>query len=64
MIFLPKHSTTSQLFESLQNLNYDSDSGTPTDVIHIDFRKGFDSISHIKLTQNYMLECFAITQLI
>ena len=47
--FLRKHSTSSNLLESLRDWSIALNRRQSVDVIYIDFRKAFDSVSHPKL---------------
>ena len=47
--FLPGRSTTLQLLKCVNDWTLSLESGSPTDVILIDFAKAFDSVSHQKL---------------
>ena len=47
--FLRKHSTTSNLLESIRDRSIALNRRQSVDVIYIDFRKAFDSVSHPKL---------------
>ena len=47
--FLRKHSTTSNLLESIRDWSIALNRRQSVDVIYIDFRKAFDSVSHPKL---------------
>ena len=47
--FLPKRSTCTQLLVTLNEISLLSDAKMQVDVVHIDFAKAFDSVSHQKL---------------
>ena len=47
--FLPGRSTTLQLLECMDDWTRAVDSGSPVDIIFIDFAKAFDSVVHNKL---------------
>ena len=47
--FLRKHSTCSNLLETINDWTLALDRHLKTDTIHIDFQKAFDSVSHPKL---------------
>jgi hypothetical protein len=47
--FLPGKSTTLQLLQCLDDWSRDIDSGSPVDLILVDFAKAFDSVVHSKL---------------
>ena len=47
--FRPKHSTTQQLLAFLSNIQNSFSSNSQTDVIYLDFKKAFDSVSHNEL---------------
>ena len=47
--FRPKHSTTQQLLAFLSNIQNSFSSNSQTDVIYLDFKKAFGSVSHNEL---------------
>ena len=47
--FLRKHSTCSNLLETVNDWSLAFDNHLQTDAIHIDFQKAFDSVAHSKL---------------
>ena len=47
--FIHKHSTCSNLLESVYDWSINLHNGETTDVINIDFKKAFDSVSHPNL---------------
>ena len=47
--FLRKHSTCSNLLESINDWSLNLKNSNTTDIIFIDFKKAFDSVSHQKL---------------
>ena len=47
--FLRKHSTTTNLLETLNDFTLALNNKLTTDVIYIDFQKAFDTVSHTKL---------------
>jgi len=47
--FLKRRSTCTQLIECLEDWTKQLENKNPTDVIYVDFRKAFDSVSHDKL---------------
>jgi len=47
--FLSRRSTSTQLLECVEDWTKNAENRTPTDVIYVDFKKAFDSVSHEKL---------------
>jgi hypothetical protein len=56
--FLRKHSTCSNLLESVNDWSVSLNSKLTTDIIYIDFQKAFDTVSHKKLIQK--IECYGV----
>ena len=53
MEFLQKHSTTSNLLESLNNWTLSIEKKIPVRILYIDFGKSFDKVSVIKLLHKF-----------
>jgi hypothetical protein len=56
--FMPGRSTTYQLLVGLDQWTSALDAGVPSDIIHIDFQKAFESVVHRRLL--YKLENFGV----
>jgi ribonuclease P/MRP protein subunit RPP40 len=56
--FLRKHSTCSNLLESVNDWSIALNNRLTTDIIYIDFQKAFDSVSHQKLVKK--IECYGV----
>jgi Reverse transcriptase (RNA-dependent DNA polymerase) len=57
--FIIKHSTTTNLLESLHDWSVALNNSNSVDVIYIDFRRVFDSIVFTKLL--YKLQCYGVS---
>ena len=57
--FIIKHSTTTNLLESLHDWSVALNNSNSVDVIYIDFRRAFDSIVYTKLL--YKLQCYGVS---
>jgi Reverse transcriptase (RNA-dependent DNA polymerase) len=57
--FIIKHSTITNLLESLHDLSVALEKSNSVDVIYIDFRRAFDSIVFTKLL--YKLQCYGVS---